>query len=96
MLISGKGHATLFGEKTKKCLSFSVKGEKCRICSSAKLKGVPPRKHKCSCNWTGSAKSMEPALACEMIQSLNKEGTQVFNVLVYFFIKYEATKIQVN
>uniref|UniRef100_A0A8W8LRA9 Mutator-like transposase domain-containing protein n=1 Tax=Magallana gigas TaxID=29159 RepID=A0A8W8LRA9_MAGGI len=33
------GHASLFGEKSKKIISFSVKGKECRICAAAKSKG---------------------------------------------------------
>ncbi|XP_069135615.1 uncharacterized protein [Argopecten irradians] len=71
------GHASLIGEKTKKCISFSVKGKYCRVCTSAKKKGVPPRKHNCCRNWTGSAKSMEPAMACEMLQGVIDKGQRV-------------------
>lgn len=55
--------------------------KRCRICTYAKKKGVPPRKHACSCNWTASAKSMEPAMACEMLQDIMNTGKQV-NTLV--------------
>lgn len=75
------GHATLIGESTKKCLGFSVMSKRCRICTNAKKKGAPPRKHACSCNWTASAKSMEPAMACEMLQDIMNTGKQV-NTLV--------------
>ncbi|XP_062618074.1 uncharacterized protein LOC134279665 [Saccostrea cucullata] len=75
------GHATLFGEKTQKCVSYAVKVKNCRICSGAKAKGVPPRKHRCQCNWSGSAKAMEPAMACEMIQGIINEGSRVLQYL---------------
>lgn len=44
--------------------------KKCRICAAANAKTVPPRKHKCSVNWTGSAKVMEPAMACQMLKNV--------------------------
>lgn len=72
------GHATLIGESTKKCLGFSVMSKRCRICTNAKKREPPPRKHACSCNWTASAKSMEPAMACEMLQDIMNTGKQVF------------------
>ncbi|XP_062566154.1 uncharacterized protein LOC134228511 [Saccostrea cucullata] len=71
------GHASLIGEKTKKCIGISVMGKRCRICESAEMKGVPPRKHNCPRNWSGSAKSMEPAMACEMLQGIIDQGHSV-------------------
>ena len=71
------GHATLIGQSTKKCIAYAVKSKRCKICQNAKKKGVPARKHTCSHNWSGSAKSMEPAMACEMLQDLMDEGKQV-------------------
>ncbi|XP_056006937.1 DNA polymerase III PolC-type-like [Ostrea edulis] len=71
------GHASLIGEKTKKCLGYSVKSKKCRICDSAKQKNVPVRKHNCSRNWSGSAKAMEPAMACEMVQNIMDQGEKM-------------------
>ncbi|XP_062603151.1 uncharacterized protein LOC134264915 [Saccostrea cucullata] len=71
------GHASLVGEKTKKIVSFSSKSKKCRICSAATAKGVPPRKHNCRKNWQGSAKAMEPAMACEMLSAIKDEGCKI-------------------
>lgn len=71
------GHATLFGKNTKKCVRYAVKGKRCRICDVAKEKGVCPRKQDCSRNWSGSAKAMEPAMACEMIQSIYDDEAKV-------------------
>lgn len=42
-----------------------------------KEKNVTPRKHNCKKNWKGSAKSMEPAMACEMLQSVLDQGEKV-------------------
>lgn len=75
------GLATLFGKNTKKCVRYAVKGKRCRICDVAKGKGVCPRKHDCSRNWSGSAKAMEPAMACEMIQSIYDDGAKVHTYL---------------
>jgi hypothetical protein len=71
------GHASLIGEKTKKCVGFSVKSKKCRICDSAKQRNVPVREHNCHHNWSGSAKAMEPAMACEMVQNIMDHGEKV-------------------
>lgn len=71
------GHASLIGNKTKKCIGISVMGKRCRICEHAEKKGVPPRNHNCCRNWSGSAKSMEPAMACEMLQGIKDQGNRV-------------------
>ncbi|KAK3090923.1 hypothetical protein FSP39_015740 [Pinctada imbricata] len=76
-----KGHASLIGDKSKKCIAFAVKSKKCRICESAKAKEITPRKHNCIKNWSGSAKSMEPAMACEMLQGVIDQGHKI-NTLV--------------
>lgn len=70
------GHATLFGKNTKKCVRYAVKWKRCRICEVAKKKAMCPRKHDCSRNWSGSAEAMEPAMACEMIQSIYDDGAR--------------------
>lgn len=77
MFVSCVGHASLFGEKSKKIISFSVKGKKCRICAAAKSKGNPPRVHQCCKNWIRSAKAMEPAMACEMLEKVETSGGKV-------------------
>nr|XP_019919129.2 uncharacterized protein LOC109617446 [Crassostrea gigas] len=72
------GHASLIGNKRKKCIGISVMGNRCRICEHAEKKGVPPRKHNFSRNWSrsGSAKSMEPAMACEMLHGIKDQGNR--------------------
>lgn len=37
------GHASLIGVKTKKCIGYSVKSKRCRICSSAQKKNCVPK-----------------------------------------------------
>lgn len=71
------GLASLFGEKKKKILSFSSRSKRCRICSSAKARGVPPRKHNCRFNWHGSAKAMVLSMACEMLTTVRGDGAKV-------------------
>ena len=71
------GHATLIGEKTGKCINYSVMCKSCRICDTAK--GGKPKDHQCSKNWSGSAKSMEPAMACEMLKDIQTKGKKVQN-----------------
>ena len=71
------GHATLIGQSTKKCIAYAVKSKRYRICQNAKTKEVPARKRTCSHNWSASAKSMEPDVACEILQGLMDEEKQV-------------------
>lgn len=74
-------------EKSKKIISFSVKGKECRICAAAKSKGNPPRVHQCCKNWTGWAKAMEPAMAYEMLEKVETSGGKVIAKYFYQFIK---------
>ena len=71
------GHATLIGQSTKKCIAYAVKSKRYRICQNANTKEVPARKRTCPHNWSASAKSMEPDVACEMLQGLMDEEKQV-------------------
>ncbi|XP_056017087.1 uncharacterized protein LOC125673339 [Ostrea edulis] len=71
------GHASLIGEKTKKCIGVSVMSKRCRICESARKRSITPRKHNCCHNWSGSAKSMEPAMACGMFQDVIDQDQRV-------------------
>lgn len=63
------------------CYRCAVKGKRYRICHVAKEKGVCRRKHDCSYNWSGSAKAMEPTMACEMIRSIYDDGAKVHTYL---------------
>jgi hypothetical protein len=76
------GHASLFGEKTKKCIAFNVKCKRCRICAVASAKKTSPRIHKCRANWTGSAKAMEPAMACDMLKDIKSKGYNVGTIIM--------------
>jgi hypothetical protein len=76
-IICTTGHSTLIGEHTGKCLAYAVKCKQCRICAAAKMRDVPPRVHQCMNNWRGSAKSMEPAMACDMLRDIKNSGKRV-------------------
>lgn len=75
------GHDTLFGKITKKCVKYAVKGKRCIICDVANEKRMCRRKHDFSRNWSGSAKAIEPAMACEMIQSIYDDVAKVHTYL---------------
>ncbi|CAC5401770.1 unnamed protein product [Mytilus coruscus] len=71
------GVATLIGGKNKKFVRHSIRCKGCRICTNAEKKGIPPPKHKCAKNWTGSAKGMEPDMVVEMIKDLDNRGVKI-------------------
>ena len=70
---SDTGHAVLIGSETGKCLAFSVKSKRCRKCEAAEKDNRTVEAHECHRNWTGSSKSMEPAMGVEMIGELKKQ-----------------------
>lgn len=67
----------MMGERTKKCIDYDLKSKKCRVCAYWKRKNTPARKHCCTKNFSGSAKSMEPALAVTMAKRINAKGKNV-------------------
>lgn len=71
------GHCTMIGKNTGKCVRYSVKSKHCSVCSFARRNGKIPRVHDCRVNWHGSSKAMEPAMVCEMMSELKKEGANV-------------------
>lgn len=72
---SGVGH--MFGAKTKKVVGVCTFTKRCATCERARKKGEEAPKHDCRCNWTGSAKAMEPAAAVSIVNDLQKEGVDV-------------------
>ncbi|XP_076102353.1 uncharacterized protein LOC143071724 isoform X2 [Mytilus galloprovincialis] len=71
------GVASLIGQKTGKVLHHTMRSGDCRVCSIANRKGEVPRKHKCSKNWTGSAKAMEPDMVVQMIRDLKEQNVPI-------------------
>ncbi|XP_074611940.1 uncharacterized protein LOC141866350 [Acropora palmata] len=67
------GHSTLIGSRTGGVLSYAVRSKSCRVCDHAKRTNQTGRKHQCSQNWTGSAKSMEPSMGVELTRGLTGE-----------------------
>ncbi|CAC5385553.1 unnamed protein product [Mytilus coruscus] len=75
-----KGHATMIGKKTGKCVSQGTKSADCRKCMYVDEKG--DGNHDCRKNHTGSAKSMESNLAVEMVQELQCKGCKVSCIII--------------
>lgn len=57
------GHASLVGRESGKVIAYGVASSRCIMCE----RGHSPEDHKCNRNHFGSAKSMKPALAVQMI-----------------------------
>lgn len=53
------GAALIIGKVTKKLLYIGVRNKYCSICAVADNRGIPPQKHTCYKNWTGSSCAME-------------------------------------
>ncbi len=74
---SSTGHGAFIGAKSKKILDFSVRNKHCNICALSKTRGRAPHPHRCTANWRGSSKAMEPDMAVSMIQNLSDKGHNV-------------------
>lgn len=59
----------------------------------SKKKRSVSKKHDCSHNKSGSAKAMEPAIACEMIQSIYDDGAKVYTILWIYIYKIATYKV---
>jgi len=62
---------------TGKVIEFEVKSKSCKVCELAAAKNEIVKEHDCVKNWTGSAKAMEPAMACDMIKRIIETGKEV-------------------
>lgn len=70
------GHGAILGYQTKKVLDFATRCKICRKCNN----GIPKNQHDCRCNFKGSAKSMEPDIAVQLVA--HSEILQQANVTV--------------
>ena len=75
------GHATAIGHITKKCVGYSWRSKSCRVCSVAKRRNKQPHHHKCTHNWSGSSKAMEPDMVCEIVKKIENSGVKVANLV---------------
>ena len=74
---SKSGVGTLMGNATGRICVFGVRQSDCRICNRATVdkENIPP--HKCTKNWSGSAKAMEPDVGINLIKSVENQGVKV-------------------
>jgi cytochrome c551/c552 len=78
---SASGHATAIGPRTGKCLGYAVRSKACRTCHVAKRKNVPPKKHECVHNWSGSSKAMEPDMVIQILKETKEHGVKVKRII---------------
>ena len=76
---TGHGVANL-GLTTGKVLSYCTRCKTCRVCSHNKLTGKE-KKHDCRKNHSGSSKSMERDVACELLSKTPQSGVK-FSIYV--------------
>ncbi|XP_068701266.1 uncharacterized protein [Montipora foliosa] len=77
---SSTGHGAAMGLATGKVVSYSTRCKTCRVCSHNKLTGKDKR-HDCRKNHSGSSKSMERDVACELWSKAPKSGVK-FSIYV--------------
>ena len=59
------------GTNTGKCIEYGIKNKMCHICQRREKLGKDAKTHDCRKNFSGSAKSMEPAI-CEELFAKDK------------------------
>ena len=74
------GHGAAMGLTTGKVVSYSTRCKTCRVCSHNKLTGKE-KKHDCRKNYSGSSKSMERDVACELWSKAPQSGVK-FSIYV--------------
>lgn len=74
---SKSGVGTLIGNRTGKICGYGIRSKDCRKCTFHTNKGNVPPPHSCHRNWNGSSKAMEPDVAVETVQQVEKENVEV-------------------
>ena len=77
---SSTGHGAAMGLTTGKVVSYSTRCKTCRVCSHNKVTGKE-KKHDCRKNHSGSSKSMERDVACELWSKAPQSGVK-FSIYV--------------
>lgn len=70
------GHATLIGNESGKCLDYGVKSIDCRKC----LFTANSSDHDCRKNYAGSARSMESAIAVDLVSHMMELGYRIQSI----------------
>jgi len=74
---SKSGVGTMIGNKTGKIVAYDVRSKDCRKCTYYTRKGQETPVHKCSKNWNGSSKAMEPDVGCSLVTEIESKNVQV-------------------
>jgi DNA polymerase III epsilon subunit-like protein len=78
--LSGVG--SMIGRNTGKIVGYGLRCKSCRVCSYWNSKEKDPPNHKCTINFTGSSKAMEPDVACEIVHKLEEKGDVIVDTFV--------------
>ena len=70
----------MIGVESKQVIAVGVKSSTCKLCERHTNKGKTPPPHTCNQNWTGSAKSMESGIVCDMLQDVADKGVDVTKI----------------
>ena len=65
------GRGTIGGANTGKCIEYGIKSKTCHICQRRVKPGKDAKTHDCRKKFSGSEKSMEPAI-CEELFAKDK------------------------
>ncbi|CAG2221618.1 unnamed protein product [Mytilus edulis] len=79
---SKSGVGTLIGDQTGKVVGRGIRSSDCRVCTYWEGKNVEPQEHKCTRNWFGSAKGMEPDVGARLIEDIETKNCQVSTVIM--------------
>ncbi|VDI59335.1 Hypothetical predicted protein [Mytilus galloprovincialis] len=79
---SKSGVGTMIGDQTGKVVGRGIRSSDCRACTFWEAKNVEPQEHKCTRNWFGSAKGMEPDVGARLIEDIETKNCQVSTVIM--------------
>ena len=79
---SASGVGAMIGNETGKIVDYGVKSKDCRICAFWENKNEEPPVHECYKNHFSSSRSMESAVAGEIVQRLEAGGEVKLRTLV--------------
>lgn len=75
------GGRAAIGTLTGKVIDYGVKVKKCGVCQHATQLEIVPPKHQCYCNHSGSAKSMESAIAVDIANDIRTKGATTQQII---------------
>lgn len=70
---SAAGVGTMIGNRSGKIVGCGIRSKICRVCDQHNTQTDKP-KHACYKNWNGSSKAMEPDVAAELVEEVEKKS----------------------